>query len=228
MHVVKFYFDNLRQITIRVAHSKVISSLINAYKTLKCREPKKHKCKRFLLTYSTLLCIELENIKSKPAYFILPKMSSSSSETEKLAKWCRKWTYVNGAVCMLVSCGWGLVNNVPGLVKDEKGFTGAHHQWAHAGELMVGAGTLFPFMKLSPLKMKICFWTFMIAMWTNGAAYAVAALSGDYWLASKPHENRPYTIWSSLSLLLVPVLCGPACFISFGLMTEGLLNSDED
>ncbi len=65
-----------------------------------------------------------------------------------------------------------------------------------------------------------------LAMWTNGMAYAVAALSGDHWLLSLNPERDPtprnWTVWSNISMLFVPIICGPTCLICFTIMIVGL------
>ncbi len=53
---------------------------------------------------------------------------------------------------------------------------------------------------------------------------------GDHWLGSMNPERDPtsreWTSLSSLSFFFVPIICGPACFITFGMMLWGLLKSD--
>lgn len=66
------------------------------------------------------------------------------------------------------------------------------------------------------------------------AAYSqVAAISGDHWFNTTTKSGmlldptpREWTVWSSLSFLFVPVICGPACFVAFGLMLVGVLAGD--
>ena len=74
--------------------------------------------------------------------------------------------------------------------------------------------------------MWLFFITLNLAMWTNGMAYAVAALSGDHWLLSLNPERDPtprnWTVWSNISMLFVPIICGPTCIICFTMMIVGL------
>ncbi len=58
-------------------------------------------------------------------------------------------------------------------------FTGAHHQFTHGGEVLLAAAFMFPYLRLGRVAMWVHFVTLQLAMWTNGAAYVVAALSGD-------------------------------------------------
>jgi hypothetical protein len=97
----------------------------------------------------------------------------------------------------------------------------------------VAAAFCFPYVRFEKARTYyILFWAFFLAMFTNGAAYAVAALSGDYWLGQptermgEPGPDRNFTIWSKLSLLLVPGICAPACLIAFSMFLYGMHRSD--
>jgi hypothetical protein len=84
----------------------------------------------------------------------------------------------------------------------------------------------FPLLKLSKYAMWVFFVTLNLAMWTNGMAYMVAALSGDHWLgslnSSRDATTRNWTIWSNISILLAPILSGAAYLICFPIMILGL------
>ena len=75
--------------------------------------------------------------------------------------------------------------------------------------------------------MWVFFVTLNLAMWTNGMAYVVAALSGDHWLgslnSSRDSTTRNWTIWSNISIFLAPILCGAAYLTCFPIMIIGLV-----
>jgi hypothetical protein len=110
-------------------------------------------------------------------------------------------------------------------------YTGAHHQWAHGGEILFAVAFTFPFLKLSKYAMWVFFIALNLAMWTNGMAYVVAALSGDHWLGSlntsRDGTPRKWTMWSNISMFLAPTLCGAAYLICFSIMVVGLWRNSE-
>ncbi len=97
-------------------------------------------------------------------------------------------------------------------------FTGAHHQWTHGAEVLFALAFSFDFIKLDRKLMMIYFATLNLAMWLNGLAYAMAALSGVY-LFEKDKVGSGFWFQTEWLLLYVTALF---CMICFPLLILGL------
>ena len=95
---------------------------------------------------------------------------------------------------------------------------------------MLASAFCFPYIRFERAPTYyILFWSMLAGMFCNGAAYAVASISGDYWLLA-PHEgyagapgpDRDFTVWSVLSLAFVPLITGLSCFVAFPMFLYGL------
>ncbi len=102
----------------------------------------------------------------------------------------------------------------------QQAFTGAHHQWTHGAEVLFALAFSFDFIKLDRTRMLIYFVTLNLAMWLNGLAYAMAALTGDY-LFEKEKGASSGGFWFQMEwmLLYATAFC---CMICFPLLILGL------
>ena len=90
--------------------------------------------------------------------------------------------------------------------------------------MMVAAAFCFPYLHFElDTTYLVLFGNMFLAMFCNGAAYAVAGFSGDYWLGD---TDRKFTNWSMLSLALVPIITGPTCYAAFSMFLYGLWKGD--
>ena len=122
---------------------------------------------------------------------------------------CRYYSMISGLGLMLLACVWGMLSDTT-FNKDKKAFIGAHHQWTHAGEMFTAAAFCWQYMRFEKnTTYYIAFVAMWLAMFCNGAAYAIAAYSNDAWIAAPEKE---WTFWSNVSFVFVPIITGPACF----------------
>lgn len=86
----------------------------------------------------------------------------------------RKTQLVLGILQMLVCCIWGLFGDA---VANRKHFLGAHHQFAHNGELQLVLALVVPYLALSDTWLRVFNVTLVLGTWSNPLAYAVAAVT---------------------------------------------------
>ncbi|KAG7338561.1 hypothetical protein IV203_013972 [Nitzschia inconspicua] len=165
----------------------------------------------------------------------MPSFFSLSTQEDHI-RYCQKWSMISGMAIMLGLCVLGLPP-VGDLSKNFQAHLGAHHQWAHGGEMLVAAAFCYPYVQFERVAWyKVLFVSMFLAMFCNGAGYFVAGMSGHWWIGSDTQgtprgmpevPEREFTHWSAVSLALVPALTVMGCFLAFPLFVYGLLQNVE-
>jgi len=122
----------------------------------------------------------------------------------------------------LFSCIQGLMGD---SMPNNSAFRGAHHQFTHNADALLGIALLLPYVEMSDSALTFMCIAILLGTWCNPVGYAVAAFSGDEWLggARVPVPNvGQWTMWSNLSFFLVPVITAPTCIIGFAMMLWGV------
>jgi hypothetical protein len=116
----------------------------------------------------------------------------------------RKRQLVLGAVQMLVCCLWGFLGD--GML-DKKAFSGAHHQFAHNGELQLVLALAVPFLGVSDFWLGVFEVALTIGTWGNPLAYAIVAVSGEGNALFVAAKEGP---WGKLAEVLLMFVTAPA------------------
>ena len=105
---------------------------------------------------------------------------------------------------MLVCCLWGFAGD---SMLDKKAFSGAHHQFAHNGELQLVLALAVPFLGLSDFWLGVFEVAITAGTWGNPIAYAIVAVTGEGNALLAAANSGP---WGKLSEGLLMFVTAPA------------------
>jgi hypothetical protein len=134
----------------------------------------------------------------------------------------RKTQLVLGIVQMLVCCIWGLFGDA---VANRKHFLGAHHQFAHNGELQLVLALVVPYLALSDTWLRIFNVALVLGTWSNPLAYCVAAITDH---RSVFFQGSIDGIGGRICEVLLGGICLPTALIALGIAFVGAVRYSSD
>jgi len=148
-----------------------------------------------------------------------------TTDIDRLKTTLRRWVLLLGVIQITFGCIVGFIP--PPAVAWFRGIVMAHIEFTANGVLMIVFGFLVRDLCLSPVVLRIWFWTLQIGTWTNGMAGLVGAFIGA---SSKlmPTINEKFPPPHGTDNPIVTALlmsCGVSILAALLLTVYGLLRS---
>jgi hypothetical protein len=145
--------------------------------------------------------------RNEPPALQKPEKSNFDSSQRcrrRLLKWCASASWCSARFkCLFAACGafWATACST------KRRFSGAHHQFAHNGELQLVLALAVPFLGVSDFWLGVFEVALTVGTWGNPLAYAIVAVSGEGNALFVAAKEGP---WGKLAEVLLMFVTAPA------------------